>query len=93
MKHKPKTQVEIDLALHEYGQQQRKTWEKNNAAFLKNLQAFKDGVRDEWQREQSAGVSEPKIEAPKIEGPAIEGPRIEPPKAPGRDLEGPEPEV
>lgn len=78
------SQQEDDLKLHEYGQRMRAAWTQRQADFEKNLAAFKDGVRDEWDRERV------KIEEPKIEEPKIEEPKIGPPAKDTREPEEPD---
>ena len=76
-----KDQVEIDLKLHAFGQHMRKVWEARQGDFEKNIAAFRDGVRADWEHEH-AKIQAPKIEEPKIDGPKIEGPKIERPREP-----------
>ncbi|MES2695069.1 MAG: hypothetical protein V4773_16470 [Verrucomicrobiota bacterium] len=64
------TQAEIDIALHQYGQRMRAAWDAKQTAFEKNIAAFRDGVREEWDRERMK-VSEPRTEPPVIEAPKI----------------------
>ena len=76
-------QSEIDMKLHEFGQRVRAAWAERQVDFEKNIAAFREGVREDWEREHT------KIEAPKLEEPEIKGPKIEPPKA-DRDVSEPD---
>lgn len=76
------SQTEIDLKLHEFGQRMRKAWDASQADFEKNIAAFREAMREDWEH-QHTKIQAPKIEEPKIEGPKIERPRQ--PDAPDRD--------
>lgn len=85
MSKKPLSQTEIDLSLHELGQRLRAAWEKKQEAFEKNLTAFREGVREDWEQAQTMKPEKPAIEAPKIEEP-----EIGPPKKPDRQPDEPD---
>lgn len=81
------TQVEIDMSLHELGERTRAAWDQKQADFEKNIAAFREGIREDWNREQEQKRSKSGIEAPKIEEP-----EIGPPRQNVRDINDPEPE-
>ena len=70
-----KRQVEIDMQLHEFGQRARANWAKKHPAPSTNLDAFKDAVREQWEKEQAKNY---------------EMPAQEPIKAPERQPEEPD---
>lgn len=60
-------QTEIDLKLHEFGQRMRTAWDARQADFKKNIAAFREGVKEDWQLEQTRKQSEPTISPPEKE--------------------------
>ncbi len=81
---KKPTQAELDIALHQFGQRMRAAWDVKQADFEKNFAAFREGVEEDWQRQQL------KVKEPKVEEPKIEAPKIEPPGKDSQELQEPE---
>jgi hypothetical protein len=70
-----KRQIDIDMRMHEFGQRARANWAKKHPAPSKNLEVFKDAIREQWEKEQAKNY---------------EMPSTEPIKAPEREPEGPD---
>lgn len=54
-------QTQIDIELHQFGQRMRAAWTARQAEFEKNFAAFKEGVRDDWQRQHDNRPEPPSI--------------------------------
>lgn len=62
------TQTEIDQSMHAFGQRARAAWDAQQATFEKNIAAFREGVREDFEHERDAkGKWPPTITPPEPE--------------------------